>query len=585
MRKYILAHPWVLAFAAITGGILQGLMVLTTLITRDIVDAMVAADLTAFYSYIGAAAVIVFLAWVFTLISARMFFAYNFKSKRTLERDFFDSVLATKISDFNQTNSAKYISILNNDIKSIGERYFASMAQFSKDFLSVLLAIAAMAVISPVNALIAVVTAVLPLIAPIAYGKKLARTQMEVSANTIAFNQKVKDYLNGFEVIKTFGVEGSIAPRFFAAATKWMRALYQSGAAVSDVGALTVAIVTGAKFLNYFVAGYFVFTGAVTVGGVVAIVALSMSILQPMTLVANHISNIKSTEEIGKRVLDMMGQRDTKRRPLRMAALENHITFDNVSFAYAAKNDAAAKETAADGTAADGPVHAEKPPALKNMSYTFTKGGKYAVVGASGSGKSTVARLIMGYYDDYKGNITMDGKPVRDIDRNGLYRIISALHQNVFMLDDTLRNNVTLYNPYGDEQYNKALRDANLLGVEAGLTNGSDTVLGEGGNTLSGGERQRISIARALLKGSEVMVLDEATASLDNVVASDIEKSIIGMEGLTCIFVTHRYSTDILEMCDGILVMKDGELCEHGTYRELLERKGHFHGLFNSSWK
>jgi len=566
MKKYILAHPWLLALAVLFGAATQGLNVLAQLLIGNIVDAMVSGDSNTFFSYIGVAVVVVILTGLLVSVSVRMFMAYAFKSQRTLHKDFFDNILGTKISDFNQGNSATYISVLNNDIKNIAERYFSAVPQFSQDFLAVIMAIVAMATISPINALIAIFTAFLPLIGPIVLSRRLSKTQMEVSIRAVLFNQKVKDYLTGFEVIKTFGVEENIKPRFFGVANKLMRALHRGGSAMADVGALTATIVMSVLFVNYFVAGYFVLRGDITVGGVAAIIALSTSILQPMTHVTSHISSIRSTKEISMRVLDMMKQKDITTRDVKIDTFENNIEFKNVNFAYETegKEDALVKTLA-----------------LKDVTYSFKKGGKYAIVGPSGSGKSTIAKLIIGYYDNYEGDILINKSNIRDIDRESLYKVISTLHQNVFMLDDTLRNNITLYNDYSNEEYEAALQKANLLAVEAALANGSDTLLGEGGNTISGGERQRVSIARAILKGSEVMILDEATASLDNIVAHDIEKTIIGMEDLTCIFVTHRYSREVLEQCDGILVMKDGALFEQGTYKELYENKGYFFSLLN----
>jgi len=265
--------------------------------------------------------------------------------------------------------------------------------------------------------------------------------------------------------------------------------------------------------------------------------------------VANHISSIRSSKKIAQRVLDMMAQKDTRERAVQIADLTAGITLKNVSFAYDESE--------------------EKSPAVRNVSYHFKQGRKYAIVGASGSGKSTLAKLVMGYFDNYEGNLTIGSQEVREINRADLYQKLSTLSQEVFLLDDTLRNNITLYNTYTDDAYNRAVTQANLCSVVDALPNGADTALGEGGNTLSGGERQRVAIARALLKGSEILVLDEATASLDNEVAHEIESAIINMAELTCLFVTHRYNEEILRQCDGILVMKDGELVAQGTYDTL----------------
>jgi len=568
MKKYILAHPYVLLLATVTLGLLQGLIAYTSLVIGNIIDAISTGNRDRFFSYIIVAAIVVPLIWLLGCLGIRMGLAYGMKSKRTLQKDFFDSVLATKISDFNQINSAKYISMLNNDINTVAERYFSAVPQFTKDSLTVAFAIIAMAIINPVNALIATATAALPLVAPMLYSNRLAKTQLEVSARKITFNQKIKDYLSGFEVIKTYGVENNIRPRFYNSANNLMKATYKAGAVVSDVGALTVAIMMGVTFMNYFVAGYFVLRGDITVGGVVAIVGLSTHILQPMTLVSNHISGMKSTKEISKRILDVMSLKDCTIRDIKISTPVNSIEFKNVSFAY--DTEEKWSET-------------EKPHAITGFSYSFKKGGKYAIVGASGSGKSTIAKLIMGYYDNYEGYVRVNGHSIHNIARENLYNAVSNLHQNVFILDDDLRNNITLYNNYSDDEYHMALTKANLLDVESRFTNASNKGLGEGGNTLSGGERQRISIARAIIKGSEVMVLDEATASLDNIVAHDIENTILEMKGLTCIFITHRYSKETLQKCDGILVMKNGELHEHGSYEELYKKKGHFYNLLNSA--
>jgi len=566
VKKYIFSHPWLLVFASLSGAVVQGLFVLSTWLTMSLIDAMTEGDQDTFISLISVAVIVVLLYWIGISIAPRMQFAYSAKTARTLKKDVFQGVLDTKISDFKQGNSAKYISVLNNDIDNINDQYFGKIPSLAKDISSVILAIVTMAIISPLNALIATLLSALPLVVPFIFAKTLSRTQMTASASAISFNQKTKDYLMGFEVIKTFGVEKNIQPRFWRAATRLMKARYRAGAAMADVTALNMSVLMVVSFINYFVAGFFVLRGDITVGAVVAISVLGGAIQHPFTFVSSHISSIKSTKEIGKRVLDIMRQKDTNLRNINMINLENDIELKNLDFAYEAEANNGNK----------------KHLALKNVSYTFKKGGKYAIVGHSGSGKSTLAKLLMGYYDNYEGNILINNHNIRDISREGLYNVVSVLHQNVFLLDDTLKNNITLYNNYSDEKYRNALQRAHLLDVEARLPNSSDTLLGEGGNTLSGGERQRISIARAILKGSEVMLLDEATVSLDNIIAHDIEKSIIGMDDLTCIFVTHRYSKDILEKCNGILVMKSGELFEQGTFEELYKNKGYFYSLLTA---
>ena len=564
MRKYIFSHPWVLMLAIITGGMTQAAIILMSVLTMNIIDSIATGNRELFFSYIGIiAAAIIFLV-LGLLICTRMFMAYMFKTGRTIKRDFFACIFGMRISDFMQENSATYISVLNKDIDAIQEKYFSTIPQFSKDSISVVLAIGAMAWISPINAVIAFFTAFLPLLSPILFAKKLSRNQLAVSAHAAYVNQKAKDYLTGFEVIKTFGVEKNILQRFNDAVNKFMRVGYNAGATVADSAALTVTIAQLILFTNYFVAGFFVLQGSISIGAVVAIVALSSDILGPSMMVANHIGSINSTKEISEKLLGIMNQKDTKTRDIAMDKFNESIKFNDVSFSYRTSN--GKNET----------------PALQNISFELLKNKKYAVVGQSGSGKSTLIKSIMGYFDDFEGCLTIDGKDIKEIDRNDLYRYISMLHQDVFILDDTLKNNIMLYNEYTDEEFNNALEKSNLISVINNLENGVDSVLGESGNILSGGEKQRIAIARAILKGSDIMILDEATAGLDNITASEIETAILDMKNVTCIYVTHRYNENTLKKCDGILVMRNGKLYEYGTFDELYEKKDYFYSLYNT---
>jgi len=460
------------------------------------------------------------------------------------------------------------VSVLNNDIPIISQNYFMNIVMFSRDIITILMAVAALTTISPVNAVIIAVTSFLPVVAPIIYSNKLSSTQMKASIANISFNQKVKDYLTGFEVIKTFRVERKIISKFYESAKNQMMANYKVQAAGADLTAMLMSISRIISFSGYFVAGFFVMRGSITVGDLVAIVAISGFISNPVIMLSSQIGSIKATKEISRRVLEMMDDDNETARNVEIDIFNKAIEFRGVNFSYEMKENG----------------NVVKPPeVLKNVNFTIKNNEKYAIVGESGSGKTTIAKLIMGYYDNYEGRILVDGKEMRDINREDLYRLFSTLHQNVFMLDDTLKNNMTLYNQYDDDLFADVLKKANLDSVVGNLPDGIETLLREGGNIISGGERQRVAIARALLKGSSVMVLDEATASLDNITAYELENTIINMYGLTCLFITHRYTQEILSKCDGILVMKNGVLIEQGTFSELLERKGYFYSLYSTS--
>ena len=560
MRRYILAHPLAFALAVGLAAIVQASAPLLTLVSMFVIDTVHTGDSRDLLGLIPIVVAIFIFFALSVVFNGYAMVNYTTKMTFTLRKDLFTAIMDTKISDFSQDNSAKYISVMNNDINTITQKYFSSIVEIVKFIITIVVAGIIMVTIHPILALVIGGISLSPMLGPMIFSKRLVTTQFLVSTQTMVLNQKIKDYLSGFEVIKTFGVEKNIIPKFLTAADNARKASQKAGVAGFNMAAVTMSTLVAVSLTTYIIAGIFAARGSITLGAVVAVAGLSGYIQHPIHMISNLWGSIKSTQGINQQVLDMIGQKDSTTRPVKVGKLAGDVVLSNVNFSYT--------PTA---------------PALKNIHYTFKKGGKYAIVGHSGSGKSTLTKLLLGYYDNYSGDAILNGANIRDIDRESLYNVVSALPQNVFLLDDTLKNNITLYNDFTQDQYHRALSKANLLPVIDALPKGADTLLGEGGNTISFGERQRVAIARALLKGSDILILDEATSNLDNVVAQSIEKSIVDMEGLTCIFVTHRYSKDILTQCDGIIVMKDGEIFEHGTFDSLCHARGYFYSLYHGS--
>ena len=238
--------------------------------------------------------------------------------------------------------------------------------------------------------------------------------------------------------------------------------------------------------------------------------------------------------------------------------LNEGITLSNVSFSY------------------DGEKNA-----LSNVSVTFEAGKSYAIVGGSGSGKSTLLNLLMAGYSNYEGSICYDGKELQTISSESLYELVSLIQQNVFVFNNTVQDNVTMFHPFQDEDISHSLELSGLSEFIA--RRGADALCGENGCNLSGGEKQRISIARSLLRKSPVLLMDEATASLDNQTAFRVVSSILNLDSLTRIVVTHSLDKNILKCYDSIIAMKAGTIIESGTFDELMDKKGYFYSLYTVS--
>lgn len=236
--------------------------------------------------------------------------------------------------------------------------------------------------------------------------------------------------------------------------------------------------------------------------------------------------------------------------------LKDAITLENVTFGYEPGE-----------------------PVLRDLSMRLEAGKKYALVGGSGSGKSTLLNLLMGAYDGYEGSVAIDGKELREIDTDSLYDVMSLIGQNVFLFDDTLYQNITMFRDFPEDKLELAVHRAGLDGLIE--QRGENYRCGENGNGLSGGERQRVSIARCLMRETPVLLLDEATAALDNQTAFAVTDAILHLDGLTRMVVTHRLEAELLEQYDEIFVLRGGELCERGRFGELMERKEYFYSLYN----
>lgn len=218
---------------------------------------------------------------------------------------------------------------------------------------------------------------------------------------------------------------------------------------------------------------------------------------------------------------------------------------------------------------------------LQNMNVVFEKGKSYAIVGASGSGKSTLLNLLMASYGSYQGKIYYDDYEMKEISSVSLYDMISNIQQNVFVFNASIRDNITMFGKFAKEEVERAIELSGLSKLME--QRGEDYICGENGSGLSGGEKQRISIARSLLRDAQVLLVDEATASLDAMTACQVSNAILDLEHITRIVVTHSLDAVLLKRYDCIMALKNGKIEEKGTFEELMKQKNYFYSLYTVS--
>lgn len=463
------------------------------------------------------------------------------------------------ISSFRDESTATYLSALTNDSTSIETDYLGQqMALISKVF-TFAGALVMMLWYSPLLTAIAAGVTILPLIASLLTGSRIEAAERRVSDRNRSFTAALSDCLAGFSVVKSFKAEKEIF-KLFAENNRALEGEKFSKRRIKTIVGM-IGTVTGiiAQLGVFLIGSYFALSGyGLTPGVVIIFVNLMNFMISPIAELPGLLASRKAARGLIDKLATALESNPVSEGTSELTHLARGIRLENVSFGY---DDS--KEV------------------LHGISAFFDAGKAYAVVGASGSGKSTMLNLLTAAAGNYRGHILIDDTELRSIASESLYELISVIQQNVFIFNASIRDNVTMFRSFPEQEIEDAISHAHLNALIA--ERGDGYLCGENGKGLSGGEKQRISIARSLLKKSSVLLADEATASLDAQTAHQVASDILDLDGITRIVVTHGLEESLLRRYDGIVVLKDGRIEESGSFDELMERKGYFHALFTVS--
>lgn len=541
-------------FAALAGGTLN---LIVTWLMQQLIDAASGAPgalpLAALAEITGGFVVLCAVLFLLKYASEPRFIARAMRQYKELA---FQKLTEKSIASFRDESTAAYLSALTNDAAGVEADYLAQQLAVITKTVTFFGALFMMLWYSPLLTAIAVGVTALPLAASLLTGGRLQAAEKQVSERNRDFTAALSDCLSGFAVVKTFKAEREIF-RLFAESN---RALEQEKFSrrrlkvlIGMIGAVTGLVAQ----LGVFLAGaWLALSGSgLTAGMVILFVNLMNFMIGPVSELPALLAGRRAALGLIGKLADALEKDGSAGGSRTLSRLEHGIELRDVSFGYEEGKDV-----------------------LHHVSARFEAGRAYAIVGGSGSGKSTLLNLLLAENTGYRGSVLLDGTELRELSPEALYGLMSVIHQNVFVFNASIRDNVSMFREFPQEAQDEAIRRAHLR--ELLDARGADYLCGENGKGLSGGEKQRVSIARSLLKKSSVLLVDEATAALDVQTAHQVSSDILDLTGMTRIVVTHSLEEALLRRYDGIFVLKNGTLAESGSFDELMQRKGYFYALF-----
>ena len=484
---------------------------------------------------------------------------FRAKAMKQYREYVFDRLMEKGIQAFSCENSSLYISALSNDVNMIETNFVGRLQNTIQVGIAFFGALGLMLWCSPLLTLIAIGFSLLPIIASVVLGNKAAIAEKNVSDKKERYTGMLKDALTGFSVIKSFKAERNISRLHnlrnenVADASKTRTKV---NVLVNYASGIAGAIL---QFGVFFVAAALALSGkGITAGTAIVFVQLLNYVLGPIRAFPTFFAGMMSAYGLIDKLAQALNKNIPNEGEQIPPLLNKGISVRNLEFAYE-----------------------EGKPVLCDVNMELSAGGCYALVGSSGSGKSTILNLLMASSKNYQGGIFYDGKELKTVSVGSLYDLVSIIQQNVFVFNSTIRDNITMFSEFPEEEINRAVR---LSGLKKLIDEkGADYLCGENGSGLSGGERQRISIARALLRKTPVLLVDEATASLDAETSFEVLDAILKLDGYTRVIVTHDLDENILRRCTSLFALKNGVVAEQGTFDNLMEQKGYFYSLFTVS--
>lgn len=537
----------------------------------------------------------IFLMEFFSAV-ATYFFRTKFSTRAVLQyRNFAcDFLLKKKVADFYASNSSVYLSALSNDLMKIKEQFLDQIPIITQIIFCGIGAIIVMLRYNVFLACMSCALSLIPFFAALYSGKNMGEMEECLSTRNAEYLAFLKDFSIGFTIIKSYKVEAIFSKLHGAVNEKTEETMLKRERCVEKVNYFAAISGYVTRLSILFLSSYIAFTRhSISIGTVIAFSQLIHYLIDPLSSLPSMLTEAKAAYRLTDKFWDTIKREEVPQNtPENNRVKEEQIA--EIQTAIEDKKIVEEKEIRVQKQSPDESIpslrgeilfnhiyfsYSEGKEVLKGLNLQVKEGEKVVLLGTSGSGKSSILKILMGMERAQSGTIRIGGQDTVDLGEDRIFKEISYIQQEVFIFDGTIRENVSLFQNYRGEELQSVIERAGLWNLvkEKGL----DYLCGENGAALSGGERQRISIARSLLRKTPILLADEITASLDKENTYLVLDTLLNIENTTEILVLHDLDSRILSRVDRICVLKNGKVEEEGNFTELLEKKGYFYALYH----
>jgi len=473
---------------------------------------------------------------------------------KDIRNKLYNKIITLPLAFYSEKTKGDTISRVSADVNEVRNSFLAILEMIVREPLTILFSLITMLILSFKLTLFVLIFIPISGFIISRIGKSLKKGSLKVQKEQGIFLSVLEETMGGLRIIKAFNAEHMFAGKFEdsnARYYKYSNKLLNRQNLASPLSELLGIIVIGVLLVY---GGYLVFVDkTMDASFFVGYITLAYNILTPAKAIAKASYSVKRGDGAANRILEFLETENTIveiENPIEKETFDKEVTLNNVSFKY------------------------EDQYVLKNFNLNIPKGKTIALVGQSGSGKSTIANLVTRFYDVNKGSISIDGENINNLSKKSLRGFMGLVNQDSILFNDTVANNLKVGKEDAtDEEINEALKIANAWEFVKDLPQGIHTNIGDSGGKISGGQKQRINIARAVLKNPPIMILDEATSALDTESERIVQDALENMmKNRTSIVIAHRLST--IQNADVIVVMQKGEIAEQGTHTELIAKNG-----------